>query len=127
MRQRQILDTVRGLGVGDKIIINRWKRPFVICGVSNHYVLAWDEGEEYTIIRRDPLEYGPYNGIPKGAIVCASDWWTCGYEGGYHFDSRAWIMNYLRDLETGKTEMSVRHREEIKEIRLWPAKGGNRQ
>lgn len=120
MKSIQILNIVRRLGEGDRILINQWGKPFTVCGVSDHYALAWDGGEEYTIIKRDPMQYGPYNGIPKGAIVCAPDWWTVGYEGGYRFDDPAWVRKYLRDLEAGKTEMSIRRREEIRTIRILP-------
>ena len=123
MNREHILDIVRRLRTDDKIIINNWKEPFTVCGKSVHYVLAWDGGDEYTIIKRDPIDFGPYNGITKGAIVCAADSWVFGYKDGYHFDDPAWVRRYLHDLETGETEMSMRHREEINKITLWPANG----
>ena len=63
--------------VGDELQINTWGDRFTVAAVSPGFILA-GHGTEYTIIQRTPTDYGPYNGIPEGAIVCGPDWWTFG-------------------------------------------------
>ena len=112
MTRAEILDSVRGLKVGDAIVINDWEQPMKVCAVSEHFVLAYNENSEYAIISKEPVEH-LYNGITPGAIVCAADWWLFGYKGGYRFNDPAWAEEYMRSLESGETEMSMRRREEI--------------
>lgn len=102
---------IMNLQIGDKIFINDWEQPFIVCGVSDNYVLAYC-GQEYTIIAKRPTDY-QYNGIMPGAYVCSPDNLIFGYIGGYHFDDPKWVEQYLGDLESGEIEISVRNRAEI--------------
>lgn len=115
MTRAEILAAVRGLKIGGTIVINNWEQPMKVCAVSDHFVLAYNEKDEYTIISKEPVEH-QYNGIMPGAIVCAADWWTFGYADGYRFDDPAWVEEYMRSLESGETKMSMRHREEIRSL-----------
>lgn len=118
MTRVEILAAVRGLKAGDAIVINDWERPMKVCAVSDRYALAYNENDEYTIISKEPVEH-QYNGIMPGAIVCAADWWTFGYKDGYRFNDPAWVKEYMRSLESGETETSMRHREEIRSLRVF--------
>lgn len=112
----KIINTIAKLKNGDTVNIcvngdemyKWWVDSFLVCGVSEHYVLAFN-GDKYTIIHKLPTEYD-YNGIPKGACVCAPDNLIFGYAGGYRFTDPAWVKEYLEDLETGTIEPSVRRR-----------------
>jgi len=104
------------LKIGDTIIINEWQHRFTVCGVSEKHVLAVSpKSNEYTIIPKEPT-FNSYNSIPAGSFVCGADFWIFGYAGGYHFDDPAWISEYLTSLSIGETEVSVRHREQIRRI-----------
>ena len=115
-RMEEIAKAIAGLKVGDTVSIRvagdemseGWEEHFQICGVSDHYALAFHD-ETYTIIHKEPTEY-PRNGIPKGMYVCAPDYLLFGYAGGYHFDDPAWVKQYLQELEVGVIEPSVRKR-----------------
>lgn len=107
--------------IGDLIRINDWDTYYTVCGTSDNYILA-HHGDEYTIILRWPTTFS-YNGIPAGAYVCAPDFWTLGYHGGYDFDNPTWVKEYMQSLEGGETEMSVRHRAQIARIEVKPAHG----
>lgn len=121
-RTEKILGTVARLKIGDTVKVSvagdemcaGWEDQFQVCGVSEHYVLAFHD-DEYTIIHKLPTEY-QRNGIPKGACVCAPDNLIFGYAGGYHFTDPAWVKQYLEDLGTGAIEPSVRRRGWITEL-----------
>lgn len=100
-------DTVQICGAADEMF-EGWEECFTVCGVSEHYILAFRD-EEYTIINKLPTEY-QYNGIPKGSCVCAPDNLIFGYAKGYHFTDPDWVKQYMEDLETGTIEPSVRRR-----------------
>ena len=114
---------------GDELQINNWGDRFTVCAVSPSYILANHGMEEYTIIQRKPTDYGPYNGIPKGAIVCGPDWWTFGWlpenpddydgDGQYDFYNPDWCQHYMADLESGRTEVSLRRRERIERLLVY--------
>ena len=115
--------------VGDELQINEWSHRFIVAAVSPGFILAY-RGEEYTIVKREPTDFGPYNGIPEGAIVCGADFWTFGWTPEntescdwdlrwYHFDNPAWCAAYLADLESGRTEVSIRRREMIHSIDVY--------
>ncbi len=131
-RAEKIIGTIAGLKIGDTVKVSiagdemctGWEDRFQVCGVSEHYVLAFHD-DEYTIIHKLPTEY-QRNGIPKGACVCAPDNLIFGYAGGYHFSNPAWVEQYLEDLETGAIEPSVRRRGWITELEQEEVgKGGN--
>ena len=115
-RTEKIISAIAGLKIGDTVKVSvagdemytGWEDRFQVCGVSEHYVLAFHD-DTYTILHKLPTEY-QYNGIPKGACVCAPDNLIFGYAGGYHFTDLAWAKQYLEDLETGSIEPSVRRR-----------------
>lgn len=118
----KILNTIAGLKNGDTVRIRvagdemheGWEDCFLVCGVSDHYILAFCD-DEYTIIHRLPTEY-QHNGIPKGACVCAPDNLIFGYVGGYHFTDPMWVKQYLEDLETSTFGPSLRRRARITKL-----------
>ena len=120
----KILNTISGLQNGEVIRIrvagdemcDGWESCFTVCGVSDHYILAFRD-DEYTIIHKLPTQY-QYNGIPKGSCVCAPDSLIFGYVKGYHFTDPAWVKEYLECLETGEFEPSVRRRARITKLEL---------
>ena len=113
--------------VGDELQINTWGDRFTVAAVSPGFILA-GHGTEYTIIQRTPTDYGPYNGIPEGAIVCGPDWWTFGWspenpedddgEEQYRLDDPDWCKVYMAELESGRTEVSGRNREWIRSLQV---------
>ena len=115
--------------VGDELQINDWEKRFKVCAVSNGFILAYDGDVEYTIIQRKPTDFGPYNGIPKGSIICGADWWVFGwlpnetFEGDdnsqYQFNNPEWCRLYMADLESGETEVSMRKREMVWNLALY--------
>lgn len=108
---------IHALKVGSRIFVNDWGNEFIVCGVSDNFVVAYrPETHEYTIIPKNPAEY-TYNGIPAGSFVCSTDDLIFGYMGGYHFDAPEWIEKYLGDLESGRIEISWRNRAHI--VRLY--------
>lgn len=110
-------DGIHALKVGSHIFINDWGDEYIVCGVSENFVVAHHPAtSEYTIIPKNPAEY-TYNGIPAGSFVCSPDHWVFGYMGGYHFDNPEWVEKYLGDLESGHTEISRRNRAQI--VRLY--------
>lgn len=119
MKTEKILETIAVLKKGDTVqicvagdeIFGAWEKCFVVCGVSEHYILAFHD-EEYTIINKLPTEY-QYNGIPKGSCVCAPDNLIFGYPEGYNFTDPEWVKRYIEDLETGIIEPSIRRRARI--------------
>ena len=114
MNNTEIMNTVLSLKIGDRIRINNWDLLYmVVCGVSEHFILAHNENKEYTIIAKEPAEYS-YRGIFAGDIYCGADWWTLGYPGGYEFDHPAWVDEYMQSLESEETEMSWRSREAVR-------------
>ena len=117
------------IAVGDDLQINEWPHRFIVAAVSPGFILA-HRGTEYTIIQRKPTDFGPYNGIPEGAIVCGADWWIFGWAPEnpvgcawdprwYNFDNPAWCAAYMTDLESGRTEVSMRKREMIHSIDVY--------
>lgn len=106
-------DTVRIHIAGDEMH-EGWEARFMVCGVSEHYILAFHD-DEYTIINKLPTEY-QYNGIPKGSCVCAPDNLIFGYAEGYRFTDPTWVKRYMDDLETGTIEPSVRRRARITKL-----------
>lgn len=106
-------DTIRICVAGDEMY-EMWEDRFMVCGVSDHYILAFHD-DEYTIINKLPTEY-QYNGIPKGSCVCAPDNLIFGYAEGYRFTDPAWVKRYMGDLETGTIEPSVRRRARITKL-----------
>ena len=121
-KTEEILKTIAALKKGDTAQIRiaddefygGWEESFVVCGVSEHYILAFHD-EEYTIINKLPTEY-QYNGIPKGSCVCAPDNLIFGYAEGYHFDDPEWVKRYMEELETGSIEPSIRRRGRITKL-----------
>ncbi len=107
MTMAGIFDLINSLTVGDKIILNDFRRPFTVVGVSKHYVLA-HTGKRYTIIGRAPAER-THNDVVAGMPYCGPDWWVFGYAGGYDFRSEQWVAEYMQSLESGETEVSLRH------------------
>lgn len=110
MSTQTILNTLSSLTLGDKLAINDWHAKYTVCGISEHFVLA-HYGQHYTIIDKRPVECIGYchNGVRCGDFRCAPDWWVFGYEGGYYFTDKAWVEQYLISLETGDTELSMKH------------------
>ena len=125
-----VKDIVKGdIQVGDDLQINEWPQRFIVAAVSPGYILA-HRGAEYTIVQREPTDFGPYNGIPQGAIVCGPDYWVFGWAPEdpdhfewdlrwYQFDDPAWCAIYMADLESGRTEISMRRREMIHTIGVY--------
>lgn len=114
--------------VGDELQINYWENRFTVCAVSDGFILA-NHDVEYTIVQRKPTDFGPYNGIPEGSIVCGADWWIFGwapeepFEGDdftrYEFDNPEWCKHYMADLESGRTEVSMRRREMVHSLSVY--------
>lgn len=111
MTNKEILNKVCNLKIGDKIRINGWTDYFTVCGVSEHFALAY-LNNEYTIIGKEPVDYC-YNGIPIGSIICGPDWWVMGWNEGYDFNNPPWIERYMKSLEDGETEISMRRRVKV--------------
>ena len=105
MRNDEIKTVLDSITLGDKLIVNDWKAKYTVCGLSENYVLA-HYGQHYTIISRRPWEGFMFNGVRKGDIYCAPDWWIFGYFDGYYFTDEEWVKKYMTDLELGDTEMS---------------------
>ena len=108
MTTSEIITTINSIKLGDKLSINDWKAKYTVCGISEHYILA-HYGQHYTIISRVPFEGLMFNGVRRGDIYCAPDWWIFGYIEGYDFTNADWVKNYMISLETGETEMSQKH------------------
>lgn len=116
MDRDEIFDVIDRLCTGDRIQVNDWEKPMKVCGVTDHYVLAYN-GNEYTIISKLPQMYS-HNSIYAGDPFCAMDWWVFGYADGYDFASNEWCEKYMNSLENGDTELSERHREAIYRLEL---------
>ena len=122
MTTEKILETIAVLKKGDTVkicvaddeIFGGWEKCFTVCGVSEHYILAFCD-EEYTIINKLPTEY-QYNGIPEGSCVCAPDNLLFGYVEGYRFTDPEWVQRYMGDLETGIIDPSIRRRARIMKL-----------
>lgn len=128
MEVREIVNA--DIKVGDELQINDWNYRFTVAAVSPGYILANCGIEEYTILQRKPTDFGPYNGIPEGAMICGADWWTFGWapenpedwdggEGYYEFYNPEWCQMYMADLESGRTEISMRHREIVERLDVY--------
>lgn len=121
--------TKSDIRAGDELQINSWGDRFTVAAVGPGHILA-SHGEEYTIIQRDPTDFGPYNGIPEGAIICGPDFWVFGWapenpedwdggDGYYEMDNPEWLKRYMADLESGRTEVSMRRREMIERLDVY--------
>lgn len=119
MTKDEIRAALCALLPGDHIRVNDWNDSYTVRGVSPHYVVADYQADTeyplYTILAKEPTEI-PRNGIPAGAMVCGPDSWVFGYWGGYNFEQPNVIAAYLESLESGETEISLRHRAEITHI-----------
>ncbi len=119
MNINKIFDTVNSLKAGQIISINDWTSPMLVSGVSEHFVVAHDAADEYTIISKTPAPEGcHHNGGVQGQCYCGPDFWSFGHWEGYRFDDPVWNNNYLNSLETGETEISERHRASIYFIKV---------
>ena len=107
MSTDDIIKTVNSLSLGDKLAINDWRAKYTVCGISQNFVLA-HYGQHYTILSRKPSTF-THNEIREGEITCAPDWWIFGYVNGYDFTNKAWVDQYMLDLEIGTTEQSQKH------------------
>lgn len=126
MTNAEILKVINSLQVGNMVQINDWDKPMIVRGVSEHYVVVsnlFDNDCEYTILSREPNTIA-YNGIPCGACICAADWWLFGIlldgynDFEYHFANQDWTTKYLESLEKGETEMSLKNRAIITNIKI---------
>ena len=121
-----VTDTIM---VGDELQINEWDNHFKVCAMSERFFLAHHGEMEYTIIQRTPTDFGPFNGIPAGSIICGPDWWSLGWlpekdfdrdDGSqYQFSNPEWCKLYMADLESGRTEVSMRNRAMIWDLKVY--------
>ena len=120
MTSEEIRAVIQALQPGDKIRVNDWNDTYTVRGVSHRFVVADYKADTeyplYTILGKEPTTI-PRSGIPSGAMVCGPDSWVFGYWGGYNFEQPDVIAEYPESLESGETEISVRHRAEIVCIR----------
>ena len=110
---KEILDRVQ---VGDLFKCNTWKKPFRVKGVSeNYFVMARNNFGKtfYSICEKKPWDGIRYNAMIGGAFHVSDDNMVLGWPGwnegrAYDFDDTEAVERYLKALESGEIELSVR-------------------
>lgn len=113
---------------GDIIWVNSWHKPFQVkCVSPNYFVMTGsDDGEHmYSIVSKKPLfSGGSYNGVSSGDFYCGPDSWLFGsaltskYKDLYSFTNNSANRKYMKSLENGETQISMRRMAKINQIRI---------
>lgn len=120
----ELLDSVKP---GDLIWINSWHKPFQVKCVSPNYfvMIGSDDGEQmYSIVSKRPFSGESRNGVSAGNFYCGPDFWTFGsalaskYKDLYSFTNNIANRKYMKSLEDGETQISVRRMAKINQIRI---------
>ena len=120
----ELLDSVKP---GDLIWVNSWNKPFQVkCVSPNYFVMTGsDDGEHmYSIVSKKPFSGGSRNGVSAGDFYCGPDSWLFGsaltskYKDLYSFINNSANRKYMKSLEDGETQISMRRMAKINQIRI---------
>jgi hypothetical protein len=104
---RELLDSIKR---GNLVKCNGWGRPFRVHAASKNYFVMkqWIFGhEEYSVCEKLPASY-TRNNFTAGSFRIGPDDWVCGSPCGYNWPTEAEALEYLNQLESGKTKLSER-------------------
>lgn len=120
----KLLDSVKP---EDLIWINDWNKPFQVkCVSSNYFVMTGSDGGEqmYSIVSKRPFSGESRNGVSAGNFYCGPDSWLFGsaltskYKDLYSFTNNSANRKYMKSLEDGETQISMRRMAKINQIRI---------
>jgi len=107
---KKALDFMR---VGDLVLINDWKKPMRIKGVSENYAVGVQTifGKiYYSVIEKKQRREGNHNEMRNGCFHCGPDHWIFGAGFfDYNFDDAKGVNGYLKSFERGNSKISERH------------------
>lgn len=115
---KEVLDQVK---VGDLIKCNDWTKPLTVRAVSeNYFVMSRNHFGKplYSICQKKPADFSR-NYIVEGYPMIGTDAWVFGR---FDYLNQEDCEEAVKELESGETEMSVRHSCMLKVIYIKRAK-----